>query len=112
MLAAAAHTKGCPTMSVGAPVRPARAALSDRERLREIWIFLVVMGCALILLGCAAISSSFIAGLATALVFGLLLLGSALVQAVTALWGRKWRGFFLHLLAGGLYFIAGMFMIQ
>src|SRR5262245_57518944 len=99
-------------MNAGSPVGRGRAPLSDLESLREIWVFLVVMGCALILLGFAAIGSSFIASLATVLVFGLLLLGSALVQVVTALWGRKWRGFFLHLLAGGLYFIAGMFMIQ
>jgi uncharacterized membrane protein HdeD (DUF308 family) len=104
-------TKGT-VMNAGLPVSPARAAPTDRECLREIWVFLVVMGLALIALGCAAIGFSFIASLATVLVFGLLLLGSALVQLVTALWGRKWRGFFLHLLAGGLYFIAGMFMIQ
>jgi uncharacterized membrane protein HdeD (DUF308 family) len=99
-------------MNVGTQVSPAKASFSDLEGLREIWVFLVVMGCALILLGCAAIGSSFIAGLATVLVFGLLLLASALVQVVTAFWGRKWRGFFLHMLAGGLYFIAGMFLIQ
>jgi uncharacterized membrane protein HdeD (DUF308 family) len=94
------------------PVSPARAAPTDRESLREIWVFLVVMGLALIVLGWAAIGSSFVASLATVLVFGLLLIVSALVQVVTALWGRKWRGFLLHLVAGGLYFIAGMFMIQ
>src|SRR5262245_31488434 len=99
-------------MTVGSPLSPPGIPVTDRESLREIWAFLVVMGCVLILLGCASISSSFIAALATVLVFGLLLLGSALVQVVTALWGRKWRGFFLHLLAGGLYFIAGMFLIQ
>jgi uncharacterized membrane protein HdeD (DUF308 family) len=106
-----ARTKGT-NMNAGLPVSSARAALTDRESLREIWIFLVVMGFALIVLGCAAISAAFVASLATVVVFGLLLLASALVQVVTALWGRKWRGFFLHLLAGGLYFIAGMFMIQ
>jgi uncharacterized membrane protein HdeD (DUF308 family) len=91
---------------------PPRPGFSDLEGLREIWFFLVAMGGVLILLGCAAIGSSFIASLATVLVFGLLMLISALVEIVTAFWGRKWRGFFLHLLAGGLYFIAGMFMIQ
>jgi uncharacterized membrane protein HdeD (DUF308 family) len=99
-------------MNTESKLRPDRAALSDLESLREIWMFLVVMGCALVLIGGAAISSSFIAGLATVVVFGLLLLASALVQVVTAFWGRRWRGFFLHLLAGGLYFIAGMFLVQ
>jgi uncharacterized membrane protein HdeD (DUF308 family) len=31
---------------------------------------------------------------------------------VAAFWGRRWRGFFLHLLAGVLYFIVGVFMID
>src|SRR5262245_20285136 len=70
------------------------------------------MGCMLILLGGAAISASFIASLATVLVFGFLMLICALVQVVTAFWGRCWRGFFLHLLAGGFCLIAGLFMIQ
>jgi len=60
----------------------------------------------------AASSSSFIATLTTVLVLGMLLLVSALVQIVTAFWGQRGRGFLLHLLAGGLYSVAGMFMIQ
>jgi uncharacterized membrane protein HdeD (DUF308 family) len=45
-------------------------------------------------------------------VFGILLLLGAIFQTVTAFWGRSWRGFFLHLLAGVLYLIAGVFMIE
>jgi uncharacterized membrane protein HdeD (DUF308 family) len=75
-------------------------------------VFLIGMGIGLMILGLIAIGYSLIATLATALVFGILLLTSALFQVVTALWGRSWRGFFLHLLAGVLYFIAGLFMIE
>ena len=64
------------------------------------------------LLGLVAISSSFIATLATVVVFGILLLLGALFQVITALWGRSWRGFFLHLLGGVLYLIVGVFMID
>jgi uncharacterized membrane protein HdeD (DUF308 family) len=85
---------------------------SAPESLREIWGFLLGMGIALMLLGGAAIGSSFIATFATVLVFGLLLLLGAILQMVTAVWGRSWKGFFLHLLAGALYLIAGVFMIQ
>ncbi len=82
------------------------------EGLREIWVFLMAMGIALMLLGCAAIGSSVIATFATVLVFGILMLLGAIFQVVTALWGRNWRGFVLHLLAGVLYLIAGLFMID
>src|SRR5437764_14858321 len=67
---------------------------------------------AVMILGAAAIGASFIATLATVLVFGILLLVGAILQVVTALWGRSWKGFFLHLLAGALYLITGVFMIQ
>jgi uncharacterized membrane protein HdeD (DUF308 family) len=89
-----------------------RLAAVKPEALREIWAFLVGMGIALMVLGLMAIGSSFIATLATVLVFGILLLLGALFQVVTAIWGRSWRGFFLHLLSGVLYLIVGVFMID
>ena len=57
-------------------------------------------GVALMALGAAAIGSSFVATFATVMVFGILMLLGAIFQIVIALWGRSWRGFFLHLLAG------------
>src|SRR5271170_1302408 len=89
-----------------------RFSTSKPEKLREIWAFLVGMGVALMILGIVAISSSFIATLATVVVFGILVLVGALFQVITALWGRSWRGFFLHLLGGVLYLIVGVFMID
>ena len=83
-----------------------------QEKLHEIWAFLVGMGIALIILGMLAIGSSFIATMATVIVFGILLLLGSLFQIITALWGRSWRGFFLHLLGGVLYLIVGVFMID
>jgi uncharacterized membrane protein HdeD (DUF308 family) len=80
--------------------------------LRGIWVCLLFMGIGLIILGAFAISSALIATLATTLVFGILLLLGAVFQIGTAFWGRSWRGFFLHLLAGALYLIVGMFMIE
>jgi uncharacterized membrane protein HdeD (DUF308 family) len=80
--------------------------------LQEVWVFLLGMGVALIVLGVAAISSAFIATLATMVVFGILLLLGAIFQVVTAFWGRGWRGFFLHMLAGILYLVAGVFLIE
>jgi uncharacterized membrane protein HdeD (DUF308 family) len=91
---------------------PTRVAANRPEDLREIWGFLVGMGVALVILGIVAIGSSFIATMATVLVFGILLLLGALFQVVTAVWGRSWRGFVLHLLGGVLYLIVGVFMID
>jgi uncharacterized membrane protein HdeD (DUF308 family) len=99
-------------MKVQATQAPPGLAGSAPESLQEIWAFLLAMGILMMVLGAVAISSSFIATLATVLVFGILLLIGAILQVVTALWGRSWKGFFLHLLAGVLYLIAGGFMIQ
>ena len=89
-----------------------KMGVSTLDRLRDVWVLLVGMGLALSLLGLAAIASSFIATVATVLVFGILLVLAAIFQVFTAFWGRQWRGFFLHLLAGVLYLIAGVFMID
>src|SRR5262249_26695959 len=89
-----------------------KMSLQDWESLWQIWGFLVGMGGALMILGLVAIAASIPATLATMTVFGVLLLLGAIFQVVTAFWARKWRGFFLHLLAGILYLIAGVFMVE
>ena len=43
-------------------------------------------------------------------IFFFVLIWFVLIRSV--FWGRRWRGFFLHLLAGVVYFIAGVFMIE
>ena len=74
----------------------------ELEGLRAGRTFLIIMGIALIVLGMLAIGSSFIATLAIVLVFGLMLLVGAVFQFVTSFWARRWRGFFLHMIAGVL----------
>jgi uncharacterized membrane protein HdeD (DUF308 family) len=99
-------------MNVDGKVGFSRLGVDESEGLRESRVLLVGMGIALIILGAVAIGSSFIATYATVLVFGMLLLLGAIFQVFTAFWGRRWRGFLLHLVAGVLYFIAGLFMIE
>lgn len=90
---------------------PGSIRLSE-EGLREIWAFLAGIGIALMILGWVAIGASCFATLATVVVFGMLLLVGGLFQVVAAFWGRSGRGFFLQLLAGVLYLIVGVFMID
>jgi uncharacterized membrane protein HdeD (DUF308 family) len=104
--------KGAIAVDAQSSLAAPKPGVSPPESLREIWVFLMGMGIALMILGVAAIGSSFIATFATVLVFGILMLLGAIFQVVTAIWGRSWRGFFLHLLAGVLYLIAGLFMIE
>ena len=99
-------------MSGASPLDPNASSGSELEQLRHSWIWLLIFGIALILLGMFAISSSFIATLATILVFGYLLLIGAALQVINAFWAHRWRGFFLHLLVGILYLITGLIMID
>jgi uncharacterized membrane protein HdeD (DUF308 family) len=99
-------------VSVQATKDSPQSVVAKHEGLHEVWAFLAGMGIALMILGAVAIGSSLIAALAMVLVFGMLLLLGGLFQVVTAFWGRSWRGFFLHLLAGVLYLIVGVFMID
>jgi uncharacterized membrane protein HdeD (DUF308 family) len=99
-------------MNVDGKVDFGRLGVGELEGLRESRVLLVGMGIALMVLGAVAIGSSLMATYATVLMFGMLLLLGAIFEVFTAFWGRKWRGFFLHLLTGVLYFIAGVFMIE
>jgi uncharacterized membrane protein HdeD (DUF308 family) len=87
-------------------------SISELSGLREIWVLLSFSGVVLMAVGAFAIGSCFITTLATVVVFGILLLLGGIFQVVNAFWARRWRGFVVHLLAGVLYLIVGMFMID
>jgi uncharacterized membrane protein HdeD (DUF308 family) len=85
---------------------------AEREHLSKSWFWLMLMGVLLIIVGLMAISASFIATLATVLVFGVLFLIGGCMEIASSLWARRWRGFWLHLLAGIVYVVLGFFLIQ
>jgi len=85
---------------------------SEREGLRKLSILMLILGVALIIVGMVAMSSTFIATLATVVVLGCLFLGGGIAQVVNAFWARGWRGFGLHMLAGVLYLVVGLLMIN
>jgi uncharacterized membrane protein HdeD (DUF308 family) len=81
-------------------------------RLHDCWLWFLVLGIAITLVGAAAIGAAFITSLATILVFGILLLVGGVVQIVNAFLARSWRAFFLHLLVGALHLIVGGVMVE
>ncbi len=89
--------------------------LGRREQLAalsEVWLLLLGMGVLLMIVGAAAIGSSYIATLATILIFGVHLLVGGILQLIACFCGRGWRGFILHLLSGILYIVAGLLLID
>jgi uncharacterized membrane protein HdeD (DUF308 family) len=81
-------------------------------RLHHCGLWFLIFGIAIVLVGVAAIGSTFIATLTTVTVFGVLLLVGGFVEIVNAFLARTWRAFFLHALIGFLHLIIGEFMIE
>jgi uncharacterized membrane protein HdeD (DUF308 family) len=88
-----------------------RPSVGDLERLQENWGLMLGMGVALIVLGILVINEPFVATWAVMQMMGVLLMLGGIFQLASSFWGRQWRGFFLHLLAGVVYLIVGVFMI-
>jgi uncharacterized membrane protein HdeD (DUF308 family) len=84
----------------------------ELEAIRGRWIWLVILGIAMVVFGTVAISAPLIATLATAFTFGVLLLMGGAAQLVGAFWTREWSGFFLVLLMGVLYIVVGLLFLN
>lgn len=80
--------------------------------LRKNWLWFVVLGVGLILLGLVALGSMMIATLATALAIGALLIIGGVAEVLGAFWTRGWSGFFLHLLSGVLSLVVGVLFLR
>src|SRR5262245_34353896 len=80
--------------------------------LRRRWGWILVLGIALIIVGGLACAFALTATLATVLALGSLLLVGGGFQLGSAVWARNWKGFFLFLLTGILYVVAGVLMIE
>ena len=99
-------------MSLATQPGPRDVLNSEREGLRKLWLLMLVLGVVLIAVGLVAMSATFIATLATVLMLGVLFMTGGLVAVVNAFWARRWRGFWVNLLAGFLYLVVGFLMVQ
>ena len=80
--------------------------------LRGNWLWFVVLGCVLVVLGVIALGSVVIASLAAAVAIGTLLLLAGVCEVIGAFWCRGWSGFFLELLSGVLSIVVGLLFLR
>ena len=80
--------------------------------LRGNWLWFVLLGVALILVGGVALGSEVIASLATAIAIGALMLISGVTETIGAFWCKGWSGFFFLLLSGILSIIVGVLFLR
>src|SRR5438067_13658918 len=86
------------TMSTPIDVRMTRKVLRhELEAIRGNWGWILALGIILIVVGTIAVAMPFMATLASAFAFGVLLLIGGIAQLVGVFWTRDWRGFFLSL---------------
>ena len=83
----------------------------ELQAIRGKWIWLVVLGVSLIVLGTILLGSPVIATLATVTTLGVLILLGGGAEIVGAFWCREWSGFFLALLSGVLGIVLGLMLL-
>jgi len=92
--------------------RSRRVLRHELDALRGQWLWFLILGGLLIVIGIIAIGNAFVAGLTTAVIFGALLLAGGGVQFVGSFWARDWSGFFLTLISGILYVVLGLLFLR
>jgi uncharacterized membrane protein HdeD (DUF308 family) len=90
-----------------------RSALRhDLESIKGKWMWLLILGISLIVMGVIVLVCPYAGTAAAVWVVGIMLVLGGIAQAVGAFWTREWSGFFLSLLLGVLYFVAGVFTLR
>jgi uncharacterized membrane protein HdeD (DUF308 family) len=81
------------------------------ERISHKWGWFLALGILQVALGSIAVVLAVLTTIVSVLFFGWLLLIGGVMSAVSAFWEKAWSGFFLDLIVGLLYAVAGVMMI-
>jgi uncharacterized membrane protein HdeD (DUF308 family) len=81
------------------------------EEVRKHSTWFLVMGIALIVIGTIAIGSAVAMTIVSVLFLGWLLIIAGLFEVIHGFTRRPWSGFFINLLGGVLYAVAGVVMV-
>ena len=86
--------------------------LTGGNELRQSWGWYLIFGIVLIVLGTIALGSSLLMTIASVFFFGWILIVGGIMEVVHAFWHKRWAGFFLDLLTGILYVVAGWMIMS
>lgn len=78
------------------------------DQLADKWVWLLVLGLALGLLGAIAVTNVFTTTLASVLIFGWLMIVGGILHLITALRVRSWNPGLYHVVLAILYAFAGL----
>jgi uncharacterized membrane protein HdeD (DUF308 family) len=93
---------------------PAATVDSELRALRPHWVWFLVLGIALVVLGTIAIGWACVTTITIAAtwLFGFVLLGGGIGEIIHSFTVGKWSGTLVHLLIGLLYAVVGFMMIS
>ena len=86
--------------------------LNGAGELRQRWGWFVGLGLLLVGLGTLALMSAMVFTIASVLFFGCLLIAGGVAQAIHALIGRGWGGYFVDLLVGLFNVLIGLMIVS
>jgi uncharacterized membrane protein HdeD (DUF308 family) len=92
-------------MATGIHERPMMLGL---RALEHNWGWFLALGVAEIVLGAFAIGASVLTTIVSMAVFGWLLIIGGVLSVVHAFWQKQWSGFFIDMVVGLLYTVAGL----
>jgi len=81
------------------------------EEVRKHSTWFLVMGIALVIIGMIAIGSAVVMTIVSVMFLGWLLIIGGVFEVIHGFTRRPWSGFFINLLAGALYAVAGIVMV-
>ena len=81
------------------------------EEVRKHSRWFLVMGIALVIIGMIAIGSAVVMTIVSVMFLGWLLIIGGVFEVIHGFTRRPWSGFFINLLAGALYAVAGIVMV-
>jgi len=99
-------------VSQASTASPARPPYDEFVSMSRQWWVFVILGLVSVFVGLVALSSLWLVGLATVIVFGVLLLIAGATEVVHAVMVRSGKGFAVHLLTAALYLLVGLFMLE
>jgi uncharacterized membrane protein HdeD (DUF308 family) len=99
-------------MSLPLPASAASLQVDELATSHHLWSQILFLGLVSIVVGFLAISSAFVATMASVVVIGVLLMIAGFSEVIQALMVRSGKGYALHILAAALYLIVGLVMLE
>ena len=81
------------------------------DDVRSRWGWFVALGALMIAAGVIALSSLFLATVASVLVVGIMMIVSGVFEVIHGIQMKRWSRFFLWIAIGALYMIGGLFAV-